>query len=139
MRSTLKCVALVALFVAAVFFVSLNVAFAHHAAAGLFSPDVVKTINGTVKRWNFVNPHPALILDIKTTEGTVEEWRVEFAAVRQLSANHGWTRNTMKPGDEVKIFGYPYFGGQKTMFAVRVTLPSGKEYVVRSPRDAERQ
>jgi hypothetical protein len=137
MRSTLKSAAVVALFVA-VFLVSLNAAFAHHSAAGLFSPDIEKTINGTVKQWNFVNPHPALILDIKTPAGAVEEWRVEFAAVRQLSSGQGWTRNTMKPGDEVKIVGYPYFGGKKTMFAVRVTLPNGKEHVVRSPRDAAR-
>ena len=138
MRSTLKSAALVALFVAAVFVVNLNVAFAHHSAAGLFSPDVEKTISGTIKEWHFVNPHPAIIMDVKTSTGAVEEWRVEFAAPRQLTTSVGWTRSTMKPGDEVKIVGYPYFGGKKTMFAVKVTLPDGKEYVVRSPRDAAR-
>jgi hypothetical protein len=42
----------------------------------------------------------------------------------------------MKAGDQVKIIGYPYFGGKKTMFAVRVTVANGKEYVVRPPRDS---
>jgi hypothetical protein len=137
MKSTVKRAAVVAFCLAAVV-VSSNVALAHHSAAGLFSSEVEKTINGTIKEWRFVNPHPALIMDIKNDAGAVEEWRVEFAAARSLTTNFGWTRSTIKPGEQVKVIGYPYFGGKKTMFAVRVTLASGKEYVVRPPRDAAR-
>ena len=130
----MKSKVLVALLVTAGLLVFSNVVFAHHAAAGLFSPDVERTISGTVKQWLFVNPHPALIIDIKNDAGNVETWRVEFAAPRSLTSNFGWNRNTMKPGDQVKIIGYPYFGNKKTMFAVRVTIGDGKEYVVREPR-----
>src|SRR5688572_7761752 len=130
--------AVVAFCLTAVLFVSSTVALAHHAAAGLFSPDVEDTLSGTIKEWRFVNPHPALIMDVKNKAGALEEWRVEFAAVRTLTRDFGWSRNTLKPGEPVKVVGYPYFGGTKTMFAVRVTTSDGKEYVVRPPRDAAR-
>jgi hypothetical protein len=110
--------------------------FAHHSAAGLFSPDVEKSITGTVKQWLFVNPHPAIVMEIKNDQGAVETWRIQFPATAGLSRRFGWTRNSIKPGDEVKIHGNPYLNDQKVMFPLVVTLPDGKGYTVREPRQA---
>ena len=110
--------------------------FAHHSAAGLFSPDVEKTIRGTVKQWLFVNPHPAIVMEIKNDQGAVETWRIQFPATAGLSRRFGWTRNSIKPGEEVKIHGNPYLNDQKVMFPLVVTLPDGKGYTVREPRQA---
>ena len=110
--------------------------FAHHSAAGLFSPDVEKSISGTVKQWLFVNPHPAIVMEIKNDQGAVETWRIQFPATAGLARRFGWTRTSIKPGDAVKIHGNPYLNDQKVMFPLVVTLPDGKGYTVREPRQA---
>jgi hypothetical protein len=126
----------VALFVTVGLLVLSGAALAHHSAAGLFSPDVEKTITGTVKQWLFVNPHPAIVMDVKNAQGEVETWRIQFPATAGLSRRFGWTRGSIKPGDEVKIHGNPYLDERKVMFPLVVTLPDGKGYTVREPRQA---
>jgi len=126
----------VALFMTAGLLALSGALFAHHSAAGLFSPDVEKTIRGTVKQWLFVNPHPAIVMEIKNDQGAVETWRIQFPATAGLSRRFSWTRNSIKPGDEVKIHGNPYLNDQKVMFPLVVTLPDGKGYTVREPRQA---
>ncbi len=113
-----------------------GVLFAHHSAAGLFSPDVETTIIGTVKQFLFVNPHPAIVMDVKNKQGAVETWRIQFPAVTGLSRRFGWDRNSIKPGDQVKIYGNPYLNNYKVMFPLVVTLPNGKQYKVRDPKQA---
>ncbi len=110
--------------------------FAHHSAAGLFSPDVERTITGTVTRWLFVNPHPAIVMDVKNDQGAVETWRIQFPNPAGLTRRFGWNRNSIKPGDQVKILGNPYLNDYKVMFPLIVTLPDGKGYTVRDPRTA---
>ena len=110
--------------------------FAHHSAAGLFSPDVETTIRGTVTQWLFVNPHPAIVMDVKNSQGAVETWRIQFPAPAGLSKRFGWDRNSIKPGDQIKIHGNPYSNNYKVMFPLVVTLADGKEYKVREPRQA---
>lgn len=126
----------VALFVTVGIQMVSDVLFAHHSAAGLFSPDVETTISGTVKQWLFVNPHPAIVMDVKNNQGAVETWRIQFPAPAGLSQRFGWDRNSIKPGDQIKIHGNPYSNNYKVMFPLVVTLANGKEYKVREPRQA---
>ena len=127
---------LVLFFMAAGFLGTAGALFAHHSAAGLISPDVERTITGTVTKWMFVNPHPAIVMDIKNDQGEVETWRIQFPNPAGLSRKFGWTRNSIKPGDQVKILGNPYLNDVKVMFPLIVTLPDGKTYTVRDPKVA---
>ena len=110
--------------------------FAHHSAAGLISPDLETTITGTVTKWMFVNPHPAIVMDVKNDQGVVETWRIQFPNPTGLTRKFGWSRNSIKPGDQVKVFGNPYLNNVKVMFPLIVTLPDGKIYTVRDPKVA---
>ena len=123
-------------FVAVVLLAVPGTLFAHHSAAGLFSPDVEKTISGTVKEFLFVNPHPAIVMDVKNEQGVLETWRIQFPAPAGLSRRFGWDRNSIKPGDQIKIHGNPYTNNYKVMFPLIVTLPDGKQYKLRDPRQA---
>ena len=133
MRSKVK----IALSVIAVLLVISSVMFAHHTSAGLFSVKVNKTLKGTVQKWLYVNPHAALVLDIKNEAGEVETWRAEFTSPGGLKSCCDITRVTFKPGDPITIVGHPYFNNIKTMDAMKVIFPSGKEVAVRSSAEPE--
>jgi hypothetical protein len=109
--------------------------FAHHSAAGLFDPKVQKTLKGTVKELRLVNPHASLVIETKDSAGHVDTWTLQFPSPRQLMREHGWNRNTLKPGDEVTIIGNPFFNEKKIMFPNKVTLSDGKEYTIRERFD----
>src|SRR5688572_6002486 len=84
-------------------------ALAHHTSAGLFSTKVSKTLKGTVQRWLYVNPHAALVVEIKNENGVAETWRAEFTSPGGLKSCCGISRTTFKPGDNVIVDGHPYF------------------------------
>ena len=105
---------------------------AHHSAAGLFSREEEVVMTGAVKVWRMVNPHPALVFDVKTDAGAVETWTATFNSVADVR-KHGWTRETFKAGDAVTMLGNPFFGGQKTIFPLVVTTPDGKKHLMRDP------
>ena len=117
-------------------FVSIGT-LAHHTSAGLFSTKVSKTLKGTVQRWRYVNPHAALVIEIKNENGVAETWRAEFTSPGGLKSCCEITRTTFKQGDTVTVYGHPYFNDIKTMDAVKVTDAGGKEYTVRSSAEPE--
>ena len=119
--------------VTAVLLVISRPVFAHHSAAGLFSRKDQRSISGTVRKWLFVNPHAALVMDIKNAAGDVETWRIQFLSPPQLGRMFGWNRKSIKPGDQITILGNPYVDGKKVMFPLRVTFANGKVYTVREP------
>ena len=112
-----------------------NAAFAHHSAAGLFDPKIQKTLKGTVKELRLVNPHASLVIDVKNDTGQIDTWIIQFPSPRQLMKEHGWTRSTLKPGDEVTILGHPFFNEKRVMFPNKVTFSNGKEYIIRERFD----
>jgi hypothetical protein len=111
--------------------------FAHHTSAGLFSVKVDKTLKGTVQKWIYVNPHAALVIDVKNDAGETETWRAEFTSPGGLKSCCDITRLTFKPGDPITIVGHPYFNNIKTMDAIKVIFPNGKEVAVRSSAEPE--
>ncbi|MCZ6489309.1 MAG: DUF6152 family protein [Acidobacteria bacterium] len=124
---------LVALFVTAGLVVVSSRLLAHHSAAGLFSLDEEIILSGTVTAWRLVNPHPALMFDVRNDAGTVESWTATFNSLRDLR-KIGWTKSTFKPGDQVTVLGNPFFSGKKTIFPLVVTTPDGKKHQLREPR-----
>jgi len=104
---------------------------AHHSAAGLFSRTEEVVMSGKVKVWRMVNPHPALVFDAMK-DGAVETWTITFNSVADVR-RHGWSRTTFKEGDPVTVLGNPFFGGQKTIFALVVTTPDGQKHLMRDP------
>jgi len=51
--------------------------FAHHGAAR-WNTDEWATISGLVKEFDWQNPHPLLLLDVKSDKGAVETWLWNF-------------------------------------------------------------
>lgn len=85
-------------------------AFAHHSFA-MFDNQKSVTLEGTVKEFQWTNPHSwvqLVVSDPKT--GKDVEWSIEGGALNLL-ARQGWTRNSLKPGDKATIVVHPLKDG----------------------------
>jgi hypothetical protein len=75
---------------------------AHHSFA-MFDPANPKTITGTVKEFEWTNPHVVLWVYSAAKEGeTPELWNVELTSPGNLT-RIGWTRHSLNPGDKVAV------------------------------------
>lgn len=100
-------------------------AFAHHGAAAYETAKSV-TVTGTVTDFQFVNPHVLISMDAKDpTTGKMEKWQGELTSPNHL-ARAGWTKSTLKPGDQVTIVGGPAKSGSSTIW-IRKVMKDGQE------------
>ncbi len=101
-----------------------SVALAHHSAA-IFDATQTKIITGTVKKFDYSNPHTWVWLDVTDEKGQVETWGVEGMSPNFLN-RRGWTRNTLKPGDKLSITIRPMKDGQKAGMWLKGQRPDGE-------------
>ena len=94
-------------------------AFAHHGSAAYDMSKTV-TVTGTVTDFQFVNPHVLIAMDVKDSSGKVEKWQGELTSPNHL-ARVGWTKSTLKPGDEVTLTGGAAKSGSPTMWIRKIT------------------
>jgi hypothetical protein len=84
---------------------------AHHSFAIYDSAHQI-TIEGTVKEFQWTNPHVWIHVMVKNDKGTEEEWNVECTSVNFLE-RRGWSKRTFKAGDKVSITLSPLRDGSK--------------------------
>jgi hypothetical protein len=99
--------------------------FAHHGASEYDMTKIV-TLAGTVKQLQFVNPHTLLVFTVKEDGGKAIEWEGELPSPNLLS-RRGWSRSTLKPGDQVTVIGAPAKNGEKGMQVKKLVFPDGHE------------
>ena len=85
---------------------------AHHGTSG-YDMEKVINLNGTVTTFNWSNPHCLVHIDVRDSKGDVKDWIVEHAAPTQMTRN-GWTKDSLKPGDEVVAETHPAKNGANT-------------------------
>jgi hypothetical protein len=101
-------------------------AFAHHSQSQ-FEPETTISIEGTLTKASWSNPHTLFFLEGKrvgTTE-PAQEWTIEGPSPRSIE-NFGWGRNVSKAGDKVTFTGRPRRDGKPDMLLLSVTLADGK-------------
>jgi hypothetical protein len=98
---------------------------AHHGAAEY---DNTKTISlqGTVTALQYLNPHALILFTVKDDKGQTAEWTAELQSPNLLS-RRGWSRSTLKPGDQVVVTGHPVKNGVKAMTGQKVVFTDGRE------------
>ena len=99
-------------------------AYAHHSNVA-FAVETVLTANGTVKQWQWSNPHTWLIMDVDDGKGGKVEWAMEGRAPGVL-LRAGWSRSVLKAGDKVTVHYSPSKDGSKVGMIARVTMADGK-------------
>ena len=93
-----------------VFFLVSSPLFAHHGFAGRYDEANPITITGTVVELQFINPHSQIIFEVKGPKGDVQRWHAELGAAAAMH-REGWSKDTLKPGDKITIFGPPAKNG----------------------------
>src|SRR5688572_26759004 len=65
------------------------------------------TVKGTVAEFAWQNPHPMITLEVRTDDGKTEKWLIGGPAINRMEAN-GWSRTTVKVGDQLTGTGYQF-------------------------------
>ena len=98
-------------------------ALAHHSFA-MFDQSKPLTLTGTVKEFQWTNPHAFIHLDVPKAGGGVETWQIELNSPNNLK-RQGWKSTSLKAGDAVTLTLDPLKDGTKGGLFVAVTLPDG--------------
>ena len=85
-------------------------AVAHHGTNISYDQTRVVTLTGVVTEYRLANPHSQLYFDVTDATGAVVHWAGEMNSPAIL-LRAGWTRDMMKPGDEVTVSVHPSKAG----------------------------
>ena len=99
-------------------------AMAHHSFA-MFDAQKTLTMSGTVKEWQWANPHSWIEMTVPDTNGKVTQWSIELTSPAML-ARRGWKHNTLMAGDKITLSFHPLRDGTTGGQLVSITLPNGQ-------------
>ncbi len=98
---------------------------AHHSMS-MYDLDHQITLPGIVTDFEWSNPHAQVFFDVKKENGSVEKWTADCPSPRRLS-KVGWTKDTLKAGDQITIVGNQAKDGSDVMRLDRIVLSGGQE------------
>ena len=111
-------------------------ALAHHSFAAEFDASKPVKLTGVVTKIEWMNPHTYFYIDAKDASGTVENWGLEMGSPNGLM-RQGWTRNSLKVGDEVTVEGSLAKDGSKIANARSVILAGGQKLFAASSQSSQ--
>ncbi len=109
-------------------------ALAHHSFS-MFDAQQTVTLEGTVKEFEWVNPHSWLrvIVNDKNT-GQPAVWVLELSSPSRL-VTMGLRADSMKAGDAVSVTFHPLRNGSRGGQFIQAILPGGKKVLRANARD----
>ena len=116
---------------------SASAALAHHSFA-MFDAEKNVKLDGTVKEFQWTNPHSWIFVEVKDASGTVTPWAIEFGAPYSLMQK-GLRRTDVPIGVEVTVKGYRAKSGKAVANASSVQLPDGRDFYTGASDNPERQ
>lgn len=102
---------------------------AHHSTT-MFVMDKQTTLEGTITEVAWGNPHSVIFLDAKPVDqptAAMKNWSVEAPSPRRLTTL-GWQRETIKPGDKVKIMGFARKDGRAQVLFIELSDAQGHRF-----------
>ena len=95
---------------------------AHHSLSD-YDSSRRSMVEGIVAQFQFVNPHPWVVLDVKDRSGTVQQWRLEMDNRHELT-DIGMTKETLKPGDRLVVSGIPGHTQPRILYVHQLDRPA---------------
>jgi hypothetical protein len=99
--------------------------FAHHGNAAYDTGKSV-TLKGTVTQWVWAFPHCMLQLQVTDDRGQVVQWIAETENPSSM-IHFGWTRQSMKPGDQITVTVVPGKNGKPIGRIIELVLSNGQK------------
>jgi hypothetical protein len=99
-------------------------AVAHHSFAAEYDSNQVLTIKGAISKVDWTNPHIYIYVDVKDASGKVTTWALEGYPPNTLKRT-GFTKDTLKIGDEITITAYKAKDGTNTGAGREITFSDG--------------
>lgn len=103
---------------------------AHHGRGATYDMKKRVTLQGTVSRVEWRNPHVLIYMDVKDADGKLVTWGFENSGVSTL-AQEGYSRNTLKVGQSITAIVNPAANGAPTAIVVKIILADGSEIMSR--------
>ena len=107
---------------------------AHHSLAAQYDPARPITLTGKVSKVEWTNPHARFYIDVQDQKGQVVTWNFELASPNTLY-RAGWSRTSLKTGDQITVEGSIARSGANVGNARCVTLADGARLLGRSTQE----
>lgn len=112
---------------------------AHHSFSAEFDASKKVSLEGTVTKVDWLNPHIWIYFDVKDDKGAVTSWQCEGGPPNTLTRN-GWTKNDLKKGDTISVDGTLAKDASHTCNATTVKFADGRRVFAGSSNpDAQKQ
>ncbi len=109
-------------------------ASAHHSFGAEFDQNSPVVLNGTVSKFEWVNPHSWIHIDaVNPKTGQHEAWRVEGGAPSAL-LRRGWDRNSLKAGTQITVRAFRARDGDNRASAAEISFPNGTSMSLGNPQ-----
>jgi hypothetical protein len=99
-------------------------ALAHHSFA-MFDRQKETVLKGTVKTFQWTNPHSFIELEVVDAQGAIASYSIEMNSPNNLN-RQGWKSTSLKPGDKVSVTINPLRDGSRGGLFVNVQLADGR-------------
>jgi Family of unknown function (DUF6152) len=99
-------------------------ALAHHSSA-MFDRSETLVLSGTIKEYQFLNPHTWIEILVEDENGETVQWSIEASGRRPMVAM-GLGPTRIKPGDKVTVRAHPLRDGRTGGLFIDITLPDGE-------------
>jgi hypothetical protein len=110
--------------------------FAHHSFEAEYDSKKPLTVSGVVTKLEWTNPHARFYVDVKDESGKVINWNFELGSPNVLR-RQGWTRESLKVGDQVTVEAYMAKDASNLANARRVTLADGRKVFAGSATEGQ--
>jgi len=98
---------------------------AHHGTSP-YDSSKLTTVNGPATGFEFINPHVEIYIEVKDDKGKTEKWVGEANSPNVLT-RHGWSRDIIRPGDQITLIGNRAKNGSFMLRLQKVVLADGRE------------
>ena len=104
---------------------------AHHAFAAEFDAKKPIKLRGVVTKVEWINPHAWIHIEVKRSDGVVEQWMIEGGTPNTLF-RRGVNKNSLPAGTEIIVDGYQAKDGTLKGNGRDITFPDGRKLFIGS-------
>jgi len=100
--------------------------YAHHGGS-MYDRTHSISVKGIVTAYDWANPHVMIYADAIDNNGAAQKWSIETRGGPNVLMKAGWSKDTIKVGEQITLVGYPNKNGAPNMRLQKVIFSNGME------------